>query len=63
MDWEPSAWQKDPNNLKSDKVQFWKNGIMLKLLDLQEARRLVAEGKAFISTSQAIVYREEEVRQ
>jgi len=54
--WEPSAWQKDPNNLKTDtgKVQFWKNGVMLGLLNLEEARRLVAEGKAFISTSQAI---------
>jgi len=58
--WEPSAWQKDPNNLKTNKVQFWKNGIMLGLLSLSEAKRLVREGKAFISTSQAIVYWERE---
>jgi len=57
--WEPSAWQKDPNNLKTTKVQFWKNGVMLRLLDLQEAKRLVAEGRAFISTVQAIVHWEE----
>lgn len=52
--WEPEAWQWRPEILMTDKVQFW-SGSVMRLIDLDEARQLVKERKAFISTDQAIV--------
>jgi len=48
-------WQRDPNRIETDKVQYWRNGIMLTaMMDKKTAQDLVREGKAFVITSQAI---------
>lgn len=54
--WEPATWQKDPAVLKTDKVQVWtQSGTMLTAeMPLEEARRMVVEGKAYVITAQAI---------
>lgn len=41
--------------LDTNKVQFWKNGVMMTAqLPLEEAKKMVREGKAFVITAQAI---------
>lgn len=51
----PQEWQKDPSNVKTSKVQFWTNGIMLTAqMTNAEARTLVANGTAFVISDQAI---------
>ncbi|MEW6726885.1 MAG: hypothetical protein AB1327_08000 [Bacillota bacterium] len=53
--WKPAAWQRNPETLKASKVQYWSNGSMLTAqMTLQEAQRLVKEGKAYVITKQAI---------
>jgi len=47
-------WQKDPQELVTPKIQFWGKGVMRGLLPLDEAKKLVKAGIAFIITSQAI---------
>ena len=49
------AWQKDPNNITTDTVQFWVNGIMITAqLTKEEAQQKLREGKAFVISEQAI---------
>jgi hypothetical protein len=51
----PQEWQKDPNRLVTETVQYWVNGIMLTaMMSLEEARRLVREGKAYVISPRAI---------
>lgn len=51
----PKAWQKDVNNIKTAKVQFWQNGIMVTAqMDRMKARELVATHQAFVISTQAI---------
>ena len=53
----PSAWQLDPNSLDSNLsvVQYWKGTCMLTAqMKIEDARKLVSEGKAFVISIQAI---------
>ncbi len=50
-----SQTKRDPMRLKAERVQYWRDGIMLTAqMPLEEARRLVADGKACVITDQAI---------
>ncbi len=50
-----SRAKRDPMRLKAERVQYWRDGIMLTAqMPLEEARRLVAEGRAYVITDQAI---------
>ena len=50
-----SRAKRDPMRLKAERVQYWRNGIMVTAqMPLEEARRLVAEGEAYVITDQAI---------
>ena len=51
---KPKKWQTNPNNVKTDKVQYWRNGIMFSLMAKDVAQSLVSQGKAFVITDQAI---------
>lgn len=52
---EEKDWQRDPNTLKSDRVQYWlASGTMLGLRDLDIAKSLVQSRRAFVVSSQAI---------
>lgn len=51
----PTAWQTNPDSLKTERVQFWlASGTMSGVITLREARRLVASGSAIVITDQAI---------
>lgn len=48
-------WQTDPSSLTTKRVQVWlESGTMMGSTPLEEAQRLVKEGKAFVITDQAI---------
>ena len=50
-----SAWQLNPKNIKTDKVQFWQNGVMITAqMDKENAQAMVRNGRAFIITEQVI---------
>jgi len=50
----PTSEQRDPSRLITEQVQFWYSGVMMGLLSLEEARKKVRRGEAFVITSQAI---------
>lgn len=51
----PAAWQLDPQGITTDTVQYWKGGTMLTAqLTKLRAQELVADGNAFVISSQAI---------
>ena len=51
----PAKWQKNPEEIKTSTVQFWTNGTMVTAqMSNKEAREMVANGSAFVITSQAI---------
>ena len=51
----PQAWQVDPSNVKTNKVQFWSNGTMVTAeMNQVNARQAVSEGRAFVMTEQAV---------
>ena len=52
------TWQRNPDQINTDKVQVWSaNGSMLTAQCTRlQARELVASGKAFVCTEQAISY-------
>ena len=48
-------WQNDPKQIKTNWVQYWKNGIMLTAqLSKENAQELVRTGEAFVISSQAV---------
>ncbi|OAQ20333.1 hypothetical protein [Thermosulfurimonas dismutans] len=50
-----SQAKRDPMRLKAERIQYWRNGIMVTAqMPLETARRLVAEGEAYVITDQAI---------
>ena len=55
---QPQAWQKDPQNVKTSTVQLWSaSGIMLTAqLPLEKAREMVTKGEAFVICDQAVGY-------
>ncbi len=45
----------EANKIKTAKVQYWRNGIMLTAqMTREQARKLVDDGEAFVITGQAI---------
>ena len=48
------GWQRDPRAIKTERVQLWRNGIMLAVITRKEAQETVREGRAFVICSQAI---------
>lgn len=52
-EWQP--WQTNPDMIDTEKVQYWRNEIMITAqMTKDAARRLVADGKAIVITGQAI---------
>ena len=51
----PKEWQKNPENIETEKVQYWQNGIMVtaRMTNL-EANCLVKDGYAYVISAQAI---------
>jgi len=52
--YQPRGWQLDPDQIETDKIQYWNNGIMLTLITNAEAREKVRNGKAFVISGTAI---------
>ena len=51
----PQGWQRDPNQVQSDYVQFWSNGVMVTAqMSCSDAQDRVWTGRAFVISSQAI---------
>lgn len=51
----PQDWQKLPQNILTERVQFWRNGVMVSGdMAKGEAQRLVATGAAFVMSEQAV---------
>ena len=50
------TWQKDPNTIETNKVQYWTDGgtMMTAQMTKSDARELVMNKAAFAITSQAI---------
>lgn len=50
-----SEYQKNPENISTDMVQYWENGVMITArLSQKEAKELVRNGHSFVISSQAI---------
>ena len=49
---------KDSDKLTSERIQYWKKGIMLGLIPLGRAQKLVDEGEAKVINDQAIEVKE-----
>lgn len=51
----PQDWQMDVRNILTERVQFWRNGVMMTgEMSKGEAQRLVASRAAFIISEQAV---------
>ena len=51
----PQAWQTDPNQVQSERVQFWSDGVMVTAqMPLEAARARIDGGRAFVINGQAI---------
>lgn len=48
-------WWRDPENVKTEMVQFWRMGVMVTaMMSLEKAREAVRNGNAFVISNQAI---------
>lgn len=56
--WTPATWQTDPNSIDASlsRIQYWsrEGGMVTAQMSVERAKELVAEGKAFVMTGQAI---------
>jgi len=52
--YHPRGWQLDPDRIDTDRVQYWKHGTMLTVLEKKDAVGMVKRGDAFVITGQAI---------
>ena len=50
----PTASQMNPETITTNMVQLWRNGVMITILSLKDARALVASGRCYCICSQAI---------
>lgn len=51
----PMDWQRDPDYLVTESVQYWRRGVMMIAnMSRDRARRLVRDGLAFVISGQAI---------
>jgi hypothetical protein len=57
---KPASWQLEPERLTAQRVQLWREGIMLTLISLQDAQDMVRQGRAYIISSTAIGILEQE---
>ena len=47
--------QNNPDSIKTERVQYWRNGVMLTAqMSKSTARELVENGEAFVISSQAV---------
>jgi len=44
---------KDSDRLTSERIQYWKKGLMMGLIPLGRAQKLVDDGEAFVINDQA----------
>lgn len=52
---KPQAWQLNPENVKTETVQYWRNGIMLTAqMSRMGAREMIRQKTAFVISDQAI---------
>jgi hypothetical protein len=52
---KPKEWQRNPDHLKTSRVQYWRNGIMVTAqMTLETAQQVVQDGQAFVICEQAI---------
>jgi hypothetical protein len=59
-EFRPSGWQLEADSIKTENVQYWRNGIMITGRMLKaEAQNLVKAGHAFVMCEQAIGCMEE----
>lgn len=50
-----SEWRKNPENVETKHVQFWRNGVMITArMTKAQAQKMVADGHAHVITGQAI---------
>jgi hypothetical protein len=49
-----ASWQLEPERLTAQRVQLWRDGIMLTLISLQDAQDMVCQGRAYIISPRAI---------
>lgn len=48
-------WQRDPEEIKTEMVQYWKRGVMLfARMSREAAQMLVKNGQAFVISCRAI---------
>ena len=53
--WQPKEWQINPATIKTEKVQYWHNGIMVTAQMTKEtAKELISNSKAFAINDCAI---------
>ena len=53
-DYRPAGRQLDPAFVVTDRVQLWRNGVLLSVLSYEEAEEMVRDGRAFVICGQAI---------
>ena len=52
---KPTEWQKDAQNVKTERVQFWQNGVMVTTqMTRGQAQRMVEVEIAYVISAQAI---------
>ena len=52
---KPTEWQQNAENVKSEKVQFWQNGVMITAqMTRGRSRKMVEVGIAYVISEQAI---------
>ena len=55
IDREYQPWQKDSSHIDTNKVQYWRNDIMITAqMTKEHAKELVDSGRAIVITGQAI---------
>lgn len=51
----PQEWQKNPELIKTNHVQFWASGIMVTAqMTKKQAQQMIKVGSAFVISEQAI---------
>ena len=51
----PTGEQLNPNRVETERVQFWRNGVMATaMMSNEAAREMVREGNAFVISAQAV---------
>ena len=52
---KPTEWQRDAQNIKTEKVQFWRKGVMITAqMTRGRAQKMVEVGLAYVISAQAV---------